>query len=297
MKPSSRSIRATRAASLSAVMAAAALFLSGCTELLEQLQAEHVALATLVQTPDLENPVTNETVRGLTTFTLFFGRADLSALANGATGGNSAFTGVADAQVTLEYEDPETNQKRQLNVADNGSGRYSLDSSTAELLEYFAGATYTVTIQYSGKTHQLSVVAPERREVAEFANATKTVLDHPADQDFVVTLTSNSDAEPPVTFVSLSSVSGAASAESWTNMPKDGLGLLQLAIKPDPWKQSSFTIPAEELEPGTGYLVTASTLETGRQDSGPGLNALFTSSTFLAGTADGGGLVTAEAEE
>lgn len=266
----------------------AAIILSACSGLTDQLTANHFAVATLVQIPDQKNPSTQETVPGLVTFQLVFGLIDRTKIV-GPTAGAGAFSGLADAQVKLLFQDP-TRGATEINVAHQGAGIYRIDSQTASQLAYHP-IEYVVQIVSGSETHRLKVTAPEQAAIQEFVDAgALPVLTHAAGTPFTVTRASPMGvAGNPIAFVALSRLTGNARADEWTNLPKDPFAFLSFVLADDAWRQDSFTIPGESFASGQAYAVTmTSTKEGGGED---GSSPLFIGSTFLAGVASSGAVV------
>lgn len=280
------------------LMVAAAVSLSACGGLIEQLQSEQVAIAALIRTPDAKNPETEEVIPGATSFTLFFGTVDRSKLVP-TTGGQDAqagaFKGNAGATVTLLFKDA-GGVERSINPQDKGEGQYAIDSTQSQLLTYNAETLYTLNIVHSGKTYRLTVEPPTSAEIAEFKAAeNKVVTDHPAGAPFTVTRAdaSTDPSKNALAFVNLMELSGTDQSQKWSNMPTDALGFLRLVLADSPWRARQFTVPGDQFAAGSQYLVTLSSLERGESD-GPtdGSAALFPGSSFLAGVADAGGILT-----
>lgn len=270
-------------------------FLSGC-DLFDQLRADKIAMATLLKTPDIENPANGETIDGATTFTLFFGQIDPQGIASGST---DSFSGLKDAEVTLEFKDPESGDTVSLNVADQGGGSYTLESLTAEKLVYHSDTEYTVVIKHEGSTYKLAAEAPKAQRIALFEGSTPPVLEgHPAGQDLeVARLVEGSNSENPIGFVSLSPLDGDSSSSTYTNLPSTAVDFLKLALDPEPWKQDSFTIEGKNFAKDASYMLTLSTVENGKQAKDDDTSAVFASSFFLVGNADGGVVLTGETPE
>lgn len=277
---------------LVAALSAAALALTGCGDFFDQLRAEEVALAALLHTPEMDNPAGGDPVPGSTVFTLFFGRVDRSRILPGTGGSESAedgaFTGIADAEVTLKFTDS-GGTERQLEVKSNGAGRYGLSSEEADLLEYTTEPV-TVTIEYAGKTHRLRVTPPEPAAAAEFADQ-PVIADHAAGEDLTLTRAEALGSENPLAFVHLQGVAGEGEGSSWTNFPSDGMGFLRLVLDDAQWRTDSFTIPGDQFAAGSGYLATLSAAARGEIVTEDGSDPLFTSSSFLAAAGSGGGVL------
>lgn len=279
---------------LAAALGALSLAAAGCGGLADQLQAENVAIAALIKTPELENPQTHDKVPGIVTFQLFFGQIDKSKISLGTDGKQAAaagaFTGLAGATVKLDFKDP-TRGDTEVNVADKGEGKYLIDSPTANLLTYNQ-TDYTANISYGGKVFQLKVAAPLKTDVKEFLAATDGIIkDHDAGAPLTLTrAVAQGATKNPIAFVNLSTVTGAAKADTWNNLPKDAMGFLQLALDDSQWRQDAFTIPGNQFQARTGYLATLTAVERGEPVTGS--PALFLGSSFLAGVAAGGGVIT-----
>jgi len=277
-----------------------AVFISGCEELLNQIQASNVALATLVSTPDQPNPLdSTKTIKGRVGLQVFFGAIDQTKIA-GSNPGSGAFTPTAGATVTVSYTDPSLPEgQREVSVAveDKGEGKYFVDSVAKPTLKYVEDAKYTLTIVSGGKTFKMETTAPKKNGIKEF-ETNKVIKDHPAGTPFTVTRTTTSTNGDPndIAFVAMGAVSGETSSEAYTNAPKDPMGMLKLALDPTPYQAPSFTIPGDKFEANNGYLVTLSSFKQNAAGSTPsGSDALFISSKFLVGTADAGAIATPKA--
>jgi hypothetical protein len=275
---------------LLASVALVALFGTACEELAKSLTAEDFAIATLVNVPEQEDPATKQKVPGLVTFQLFFGRIDKSKITTSLDGSQSAgagaFTGAAGAQVKLQFTDA-GGVAREINVSDKGGGTYQIDSQTATLLTY-AATDYVAQIAFGGRTYRLTVKAPEKAGVAEFA--TSAVKEWEAGKEFAVTrLNAQGPARNPVAFVDLTPIANGTRGSGWSNAPKDALAFFQFALADDAWRADAFKIPGAQFQKGNAYAVTLTSLERGGTE--PGSPALFLGSVFLAGVASGGGVV------
>lgn len=278
--------------------------LGACDQLLEQLQSSHVAMATLIKTPDLKNPLTDDTVPGVTTFTLHFGSVRSERVLPLGTGGqrveDDAFSPIGDAVVRLQFTDTTQTPplERDITVPSRGGGRYVIDSSEARQLAYVEGE-YVATVEYAGQTFRLKVTTPSagQSRIAELeATGAKVITDHAPGAPLTLTRADARGAsENPIGIVALQSVSGVSASERYTNLPQNAIGLLRFVLADGPWRADSFQIPGENFEQGASYLVTLSALERGAQDTSGGARALFPASVFLAGVADGGGVMTASA--
>lgn len=271
-----------------------ALALTGCEELLEQLKAEEVVIATLVATPDLPSPADPQvTVKGQTAVTAFFGRVDQTKLVptgNGArTAQEGAFTQVAGAEMTLEF-DPAEGEPVQVALTDAGGGRYTVTSLQNERLVYEPEIAYTLVVKFSGKTHRLRATAPRQTRIANFVEAEQPLLVQEAGTNLEVRRSPALGIENPIAFVSLATVAGDTSEEAWTTAPKSALGFLQLVLDPTPFKKDVEVIPGTRFAASSSYLLTLTAFAKGEQVTDDGSNPLFAGSSFLVGTADGGGV-------
>lgn len=274
-----------------------ALTTVGCGGLFDQLQSSEVALATLLRTPDATNPATEEVIAGETAFTLFFGSVDkgkLVARGESEEAEDGAFKGNAGAKVTLRYKNAAGADER-LDVPDLGEGKYGLTSGNSALT-YNGESAYVLDIVFEERTYRLRVEPPAKAEIAEFKDLPKRIVEnHPAGKDFVVTRAAPAQdvSKNPLAFVNLTGLNGTEEADTWSNMPEDGMGFLRFVLADAPWRQNSFTIPGEHFVKDAQYLVTLSSLARGTSD-GPkdGTSALFPGSSFLAGVADAGGVLT-----
>lgn len=268
-----------------------AVGLSGC-DLLDQLKAKEMAVATLVTSPELENPKTGEKIAGYTKLSVMFGRMEGGDDVLGKLGvdGDSdskkkeGFQAVKGAKVKLSFE--KAGQAVTVDVPDKGDGKYELDTATDGVdpkFEYVGDAKYTLSIEYDGKKHKMEVKAPGKAAIQEFAQANP--LTHEAGQPFTVTRGAAGDE---VAFVSLASLEGATPTEVWSNDAKAS-GLVSLAGDDSKGKQTSYEIPGDKFVSGKEYLVTLSLLTRGEASKGD--DPLFVTSSFFAGSADGGGIL------
>lgn len=279
------------------VLVALALSTAACGELVEQIQAEDVAIAALVKTPDQKKPNSSEVIPGIVTFQLFFGHLDKSKLVPKVGGGQDALAGAfqanKDALVSLEFTDP-VKGPTTINVAATGDGIYGATSSLDGRLK-FVESEYKLNIAYGGKNHRLLVTPGAPGQIQEFAgSADRLVKDwdvaaHP--QGFTVTRVGGSDdpAKNDIAFVTLKNVTDSAVPE-YSTLPMDPLAFLRLVLDDTPHRAKSFTIPQEQFKAANGYVVALTTLKKGESD--PNAAALFLGSTFFAGVADGGGVLT-----
>lgn len=267
---------------------------SACDGLFQQLKSNDVAIATLLKTPDANNPATGELVPGVTSFTLFFGSVDKSKIiprGDAEEAEDGAFKGNAGAKVTLHYADA-NGERRELTIPDLGGGKYVLNSTDSQL-GYSPSARYRVDIEHDGKKYRLDALAPASSKIAEFAEK-DVVTEHKAGADFTVTRAGNPDPDTnSLAFVNLMSVSGSEDSESYTNMPSDGLDFLRLVLADSKWRENAFVVPGEHFEKGAQYLVTLTSVERGTS-KGPndGTEALFPASSFLVGVGAAGGILT-----
>jgi hypothetical protein len=287
-----------RLARLTLPLAALSAALAGCQGLVDQLDADMVAMAALVRTPDMtvpaptqSEPLATRIEPGSTILTVFFGSLDKKKLivqAGKQLADEGAFKPAPGAIMTLDYPGCATCP---IGLSDDGEGKYSIDKDTAGALEY-REATYTLTIKYSGRTHKLAVDAPAPLVIDEFRPENtdfKTVWSHAAGSKFTVT---RYEAVPPnkrpVAFLTAKAL-GEVGGSPYTTIPTEPLALLNLLFDDSPLRERAFDVPGSVFSAESDYLVTLAAAERGGAvDDDATLSPLFGVSSFVAGVADGG---------
>lgn len=282
-------LQTVRRGGLTALAIAGSTLLTGCEELLNQLQAENMAVAVLTQTPPMEDPSNpGQNLPEAAAFTLTFSKVDKAQMTGGSPG-EGAIEPIKSAEVKLSFKDTDTNEDVVLNLSADSSGTYAASSKDSKLK--VRPTPYTLEIKHAGKTHKMTVTPPAPAKIKEFETS-KLIADH--DAGAPLTISRDAAANPNDTPVAIINVVGKNSdgGPAYTNLPNDALGLVKFALKDDDWKATSFEIPGSTFAASSQYVVTMSTMAKGSQSTEAGVSALFTGSSFLAGTSDAGLVVT-----
>jgi hypothetical protein len=274
-----------RTAGLALALASTSL-LSGCQDLVDQLQSNYMAVAVLTQTPTFDDPTNpGHPLPEAAAFTLTFAKVDKTQM-SGASTSSSAVDPVKDAEVKLAFKDTDTNEEVVLNLSSDSAGTYTATSKDSKLK--VRPTLYTLDIKYAGKTYRMTVSPPTPVKIKEFETS-KLVADHTAGTDFTVTRAPVSD---DVAIVNVTTKSGDGVTSAYSNLPKDPLGLVKFALVDDEWRKPSFTIPGTTFQAQSQFVVSMSTMAKGKQSTDLDTSALFSASSFLAGTSDAGVIAT-----
>ncbi|WP_395830119.1 hypothetical protein [Archangium violaceum] len=273
--------------------AAAALLLSPLA--CDQLLAEKMMVGTVLSTPDVDVSLSamagfdagtlpdggfyeedRLTLPGQTAAYVFFGTR------NGDQGTPEP---ISNATVRIETQNGNT-----LNLENKGPGTYGLMSSSGEDagVKYQSGTTYRFIAVQDGDSHVGSVEDAPAQERIDTLHPPAGFVRHLANQELTLRRPAVAGGKERtigfVTVIPLSS-DGDKGEPTYSNMPTDPLGFLQLAALPADWKRDTLTIPGSAFpQPQSNYLVVFQTVRSGGAES----NNLFIGSALLVGTADVG---------
>jgi len=293
-----------------------AVVLSGCSGLLDSMNATEAAVALMLHVEAQDNPLkpgdASARIPEATAFSLCFGQIDRAKLQQATDGKqlaqDGAWTGIKDAVVKLDFTDAAGTAQQitiptaaseanalNLPVSFKGDGFYGISSKEAQLLSYNPASDYTVTVSWSGKQYQLKTRPAQPVKIKEFEDhGSKMWAPYPAGQAFTVTRdpsTDNPVQDNPEAFVLLSETKADGSTSlAYTNAPQTPQAFTNLMLDDTAYRANSFTIPGDKIVAGRGYAVTITAVAKGFPVEGSANTALFTGSQFLAGTADAGGL-------
>lgn len=244
-----------------------------------QAQASNVAAVTLLTTPAIPL-LDGGSLPPASGLSVFFGNLpNINSL--------SAPTPIEGAQVNVD-----DSQGLSTSCSPQGNGVY-LATSVGGSLTYDPGAAYTFTIVSGGSTYVANGNAPTPEDVPAFDSTSPNAQGLPvfarqaAGTDFVLTRNSPTGGKLNVAFVAVNSLGPDGSADAkptWTNLPQTPLGLLQLVVDDNPWRQATVDIPGSAFPAAGLYLVSLTAVEEG----GPSSNDLFLGSPVLIGSASGG---------
>lgn len=169
---------------------------------------------------------------------------------------------------------------------DPATGGYALTSLDDPSFVYREGERYQFIATYEFENYVAELDAAPARERIEGFHPPEGYIRRAAGQNFVFLR-----PDPPegkdrdLGFVTVVPISprGERGEPTYTNVPKDALGLLKLVTAPGSYKKTEFTVPGEAFpERDRNYLILMQTARLG----GPQSANLFISSAILAGTAE-----------
>jgi len=261
-----------------------------------QLLAKRVMVGTLLSTPDINfspsaaagidagtlpdgGSVIDDriTVPGQTAAFVFFGTRE---------GDQGTPEPIANANVRIEVVNGS-----QFNLENEGAGTYGHTSDFGDDagVKYQSGATYRFVAVENGTSHVGSVEQAPALERIERLHPAEGYVQHTANQPITLQRPAVTGGATRthgfVTVVPLSS-SGQKGEPTYTSVPKDPLGFIELVALPtSPSLAPSITIPGTAFpQKDSNCLVIFQTMKTGGADS----DNLFVGSALLVGTADVG---------
>ena len=268
---------------LAASLISLSLSANGCAEIIETLTTEEVVVAVLVTAPDVVHPTSGAKVAGQTSIVVYYGELD----ARQQDRGEEAYTPFADAEVHLVFQHPSAGQV-DLAIQQDGDGSFRLDSTREPRLIY-AETDYRLLLSRNGKTRRLQVRAPPPTDIVEVAAAAERVIrDHHAGSALTVTrVGAAGPSENDVAFVSLARLAETTASSTWSNVPDDAPGFIDLLLRDTAWRADSFIVPGTELDTGS-YVLSLSAMARGAEVTTAGTSPLFFASSFFAGAAASG---------
>jgi hypothetical protein len=259
-----------------------------------QLLAKKVMVGTLLSTPDVAFSPTaaagidagtlsdggtfdQVTVPGQTAAFVFFGTRE---------GDQGTPEPIANANVRIEVA-----SGGQFNLENEGSGTYGHTSDFGEDagVKYQSGKTYRFVAVQDGTSHVGTVEDAPALERIEALHPAEGYIRRAANQSLTLqrpALTGNQERTHGFVTVVPLSKNGDKGQPTYTSVPKDPLGFIELVALPtSPSLAASLTLPGDAFpQKDSNYLVIFQTMKTGGADS----DNLFVGSALLVGTADVG---------
>jgi hypothetical protein len=218
------------------------------------------------------------TVPGIDLVATFFGELR-------GTNTDVAPAGIAGAAASLEQSGGHS-----WPLDDQGGGNYTMKPDIG--FQYAGHATYDFVVSSKGVTYRAEVSDVPEVEVISELHPQAGFIELVAGSPLTLSRPNSSGGTRPIAFVSVFPISadGARGQATYTNLPKDALAYLKLAVAPAEWQTASVTIPGRAFpEADRNYLIVFQSAKLG----GPKSDNVFLGSPVLAGIGDVGVVRTA----